>query len=97
MSASSHTHEDAPAPTSSSAPNLRGFAAMTRERKKEVASLGGKAAHMKGVAYEFSSEAARAAGRKGGKAVAAMPGHMAALGRLGAKARQQALPDEEAE
>jgi hypothetical protein len=46
----------------------RGFAAMSAEKQKEIASLGGKAAHAKGTAHEFSPEEARNAGRKGGQA-----------------------------
>ena len=42
----------------------RGFAAMSREKQREIASLGGKAAHASGHAHEFTSEEARAAGRK---------------------------------
>ena len=46
----------------------RGFAAMTLEQRRELASRGGKAAHAAGTAYTFSSEVAAAAGKKGGKA-----------------------------
>lgn len=46
----------------------RGFASMDEERQREIASMGGKAAHEKGTANEFNSESAREAGRKGGKA-----------------------------
>ena len=46
----------------------RGFASMRRERQLEIASKGGKAAHEKGTAHEWTSEEARAAGRKGGLA-----------------------------
>lgn len=49
----------------------RGFAAMSADKQKEIASLGGKAAHAKGTAHEFSPEEARAAGRKGGQAAQA--------------------------
>lgn len=42
-----------------------GFASMDPERRREIASLGGRAAHKKGVAYTFTSEAAREAGKKG--------------------------------
>lgn len=42
----------------------RGFAAMSPEKKKEIASLGGRAAHASGRAHQFSSEEARAAGKK---------------------------------
>ncbi|MER3471577.1 MAG: general stress protein [Chitinophagaceae bacterium] len=45
----------------------RGFASMDQQRQKEIASLGGRAAHKMGVAHEWSSEEARAAGRKGGQ------------------------------
>ncbi len=44
----------------------RGFASMDPERQREVARRGGKAAHAKGRAHEFTSEQAREAGRKGG-------------------------------
>jgi general stress protein YciG len=43
-----------------------GFAALTPERRQTLARLGGQMAHRKGVAYEWTSESARAAGRKGG-------------------------------
>ena len=46
----------------------RGFAAMSAEKQRLIASLGGKAAHAKGTAHEFSPEEAREAGRKGGQA-----------------------------
>lgn len=44
----------------------RGFASMTPERKREIASMGGKAAHALGRAHRWTSEQAREAGRKGG-------------------------------
>jgi uncharacterized protein len=46
----------------------RGFASMDRAKQREIASLGGKAAHAQGTAHEWSTEEARAAGRKGGLA-----------------------------
>lgn len=46
----------------------RGFASMDEEKRREIASQGGKAAHEKGTAHEFDSEEAREAGRKGGQA-----------------------------
>jgi general stress protein YciG len=49
-----------PAPRKS----LRGFAAMDPQRQREIASLGGRAAHQSGHAHEFTSEEARAAGKK---------------------------------
>jgi uncharacterized protein len=44
----------------------RGFASMDRAKQREIASKGGKAAHQKGTAHEWTSEEARDAGRKGG-------------------------------
>jgi general stress protein YciG len=41
---------------------------MDRNKQKEIASKGGKAAHQKGTAHEWTSEEAREAGRKGGMA-----------------------------
>lgn len=45
----------------------RGFAAMDPEKQKQIASQGGRAAHQQGVAHQWNSEEARAAGRKGGQ------------------------------
>ena len=50
--------------STTSTPRLRGFAAMSPEKKKEIASMGGRAAHACGRAHQFSSEEARAAGKK---------------------------------
>jgi uncharacterized protein len=44
--------------------SLRGFAAMDPQRQREIASLGGRAAHQSGHAHEVTSEEARAAGKK---------------------------------
>jgi general stress protein YciG len=46
----------------------RGFASMDPERQREIASVGGKAAHQRGTAHEFTSQEARDAGSKGGQA-----------------------------
>jgi hypothetical protein len=46
----------------------RGFALLTPERRKAVSALGGAKAHATGRAHKFTSEEARDAGRKGGKA-----------------------------
>lgn len=46
----------------------RGFAAMDRSKVSEIASKGGKAAHAAGTAHQFTSDEARAAGKKGGVA-----------------------------
>lgn len=61
----------------------RGFASMDEEKQREIASLGGRAAHEKGTAHEFTPEEARAAGRKGGEAVSRDREHMADIGRKG--------------
>lgn len=61
-------HADNPAkPSQGASPSrnrLRGFAAMDPARQREIASLGGRAAHQSGHAHEFTSEEARAAGKK---------------------------------
>jgi len=44
----------------------RGFASMDRAKQRDIASKGGRAAHQKGTAHEWTSEEARDAGRKGG-------------------------------
>ena len=46
----------------------RGFAAMDQRLVREIARSGGKAAHSAGTPHEFTSEEARIAGRKGGRA-----------------------------
>ena len=46
----------------------RGFASMDPAKQREIASKGGRAAHEKGTAHEWSSDEAREAGRKGGMA-----------------------------
>lgn len=47
---------------------MRGFASMSPEKQREIASKGGVAAHKKGTAHEWTKDEAKAAGRKGGKA-----------------------------
>jgi general stress protein YciG len=64
----------------------RGFAAMDERKQKEIASKGGKAAHEKGTAHEFTPEEAAEAGRKGGEAVSSDREHMADIGRKGGEA-----------
>ncbi len=46
--------------------STRGFASMDAAKQREIASKGGIAAHKKGTAHQWSSAAAREAGRKGG-------------------------------
>jgi general stress protein YciG len=64
----------------------RGFASMDIEKQRAIASKGGKAAHQKGTAHEFTPEEARAAGRKGGEAVSRNRQHMSEIGRRGGEA-----------
>lgn len=45
----------------------RGFASMSPDKQREIASKGGRAAHEKGTAHEWTPDEARAAGRKGGQ------------------------------
>src|SRR5579862_6764817 len=63
----------------------RGFASMDRDRQREIARKGGKAAHEKGTAHEFTADEARAAGRKGGERVSSDRAHMSRIGSLGGK------------
>jgi general stress protein YciG len=55
---------------------IRGFAAMTPEQQREIASKGGRAAHQRGTAHEWDSSEAAAAGRKGGRAAHQRQGTM---------------------
>jgi general stress protein YciG len=68
----------------------RGFASMDPARQREIASKGGRAAHEKGTAHEWSSDEAREAGRKGGVTVSRDRAHMAAIGREGGESRSAA-------
>jgi general stress protein YciG len=76
----------------------RGFASMDASKQREIASKGGRAAHAKGTAHEFTSDEARVAGRKGGEAVSRDRAHMSAIGREGGhsrgRTRQQPQPDQ---
>ncbi|MDQ6802690.1 MAG: KGG domain-containing protein [Acidobacteriota bacterium] len=65
----------------------RGFASMDPGKQREIASKGGRAAHAKGTAHEFTSDEARVAGRKGGEAVSRDRAHMSAIGREGGHSR----------
>lgn len=67
--------ESPPPLENASAPNVggsqrkpRGFAAMSPETRRAIASKGGRAAQSTGRAHQFTSEEASAAGRKGGTA-----------------------------
>ncbi len=67
--------------------SARGFASMDPGQLREIASKGGRAAHKLGRAHHFSSDEARAAGRKGGRSVSRDRTHMAEIGRAGGAAR----------
>lgn len=67
----------------------RGFAAMDARKQREIAAMGGRAAHRSGNAHEFTPEEARAAGRKGGEAVSRNREHMAEIGARGGEASGQ--------
>lgn len=69
----------------------RGFAAMSPEKQREIASKGGRAAHERGTAHTFTTEEARDAGRKGGETVSQDRTHMATIGRKGGVARTREL------
>ena len=69
----------------------RGFASMDRARQREIARLGGRAAHQRGTAHEFTREEAREAGRKGGVTVSQDREHMAKIGRRGGERRSARL------
>jgi general stress protein YciG len=45
----------------------RGFASMSPDKQREIASKGGRAAHEKGTAHKWTTDEARSAGRKGGQ------------------------------
>ncbi len=56
---------------------------MNTDKQREIARKGGRAAHMKGTAHEFTADEARDAGRKGGERVSSDRGRMAEIGRRG--------------
>jgi general stress protein YciG len=68
----------------------RGLAAMSPERRREIARRGGLAAHRSGRAHKFTSAEARAAGLKGGRSIGRNVEHMRAIGRLGGRASAKA-------
>ena len=77
----------------------RGFAAMDSEKQRQIASKGGKAAHAKGTAHQFTPEEAREAGRKGGQAAHAKgtahqftPEEARAAGRKGGQSSHRNNP-----
>ena len=69
----------------------RGFASMTEAMRREIAGKGGRAAHAKGTAHEFTPDEAREAGRRGGLKVSQDRAHMAQIGRVGGKVHAEHL------
>lgn len=65
----------------------RGFASMDPEKRRVIASMGGKKAHALGVAHTFTSEEAKAAGMKGGMKISENRAHMEKIGRRGGTSR----------
>ena len=59
--------------TSANGKSIRGFAAMDPAEQRRIASEGGRASHESGRGHRFTSEEARAAGRKGGQASRTRP------------------------
>lgn len=64
-----------------------GFAAMPPEEQRRIASKGGKSVHAQGKAHEFTSDEARAAGRKGG--LKHSREHLSEIGRRGALSQKR--------
>jgi general stress protein YciG len=65
----------------------KGFASMDPEKRRAICSKGGRTAHARGTAHEFTSDEAREAGRKGGKKVSEDRAHMSRIGRKGGQVR----------
>ncbi len=94
MDTSNLPTEEKPAdeePNNAETPATRkiGFAALSPERRKEIASEGGRQAHAAGLANKFTTETAREAGKLGGAKTGADRARMAAIGRLGGLARRK--------
>jgi general stress protein YciG len=62
----------------------KGFASMDPEQQRAIARLGGQTSHRLGKAHQFTSEEAREAGKKGGRALSRDRAHMAEIGLRGA-------------
>jgi general stress protein YciG len=72
----------------------RGLAALSPERRREIAAMGGRAAQEAGIAHSFTFEEAVAAGRKGGQSLSRDRKHMAEIGRRGGFSKAGRQPDE---
>ena len=73
------------------APRPRGFACLSSEQRRHIASQGGKIAHARGVAHKFAGEKAREAGQKGGEAISRDVSYMAEIGRRGGLKRGESM------
>jgi len=67
----------------------QGLASMDPEKAREIRRLGGQTAHRLGKAHIFTSEEAREAGKKGGRAISRNRAHMAKIGHSGAVSPQR--------
>jgi uncharacterized protein len=67
----------------------RGFAAMTPEQRREIATRGGLGLQASGKAHRYTSEEAQAAGRKGGRTTAQDREHMRNIGRKGGQSKNR--------
>lgn len=65
---------------------------MSREKQREIASKGGRAAHEKGTAHEWTPDEARAAGRKGGQSSRGGRGRLVPVGAADANDVKTAPP-----
>jgi general stress protein YciG len=72
----------------------RGFASMSREKQREIASKGGRAAHEKGTAHEWTPDEARAAGRKGGQSSRGGRGRLVPVGATGENRESETTSNE---
>jgi general stress protein YciG len=66
---------------------------MSPEKQREIASKGGRAAHQKGTAHEWSSDEAREAGRKGGMASRGGRGKLPSSGGTMSDENESPLPE----
>jgi uncharacterized protein len=71
----------------------RGFASMSPEKQREIASKGGRVAHERGAAHEWTVDEARSAGRKGGNARHGRRDGMTLAARLDALQATEPWPD----
>lgn len=61
----------------------KGFARLSLEKRAEIAAKGGRAAHAKGNAHQFTSEEARKAGAIGGRRISQDREYMSKIGAVG--------------